>query len=51
MTEGNISQEFRLKNTEKIKNYFVEEIHQNESMSSKHKKASAILIYIQHFLF
>ena len=50
MTEGNISQEFRLKNTEKIKNYFVKEIHQNESMS-KHKKASAILIYIQHFLF
>ena len=51
MTEGNISQEFRLKNTEKIKNYFVKEIQQNESMSSKHKKASAILIYIQHFLF
>ena len=38
MVEGNMSQESRLKNTEKTRNYFVEEIEQNELMSNKHKK-------------
>ena len=42
MDEGNISQEFRLKNIEEI-NYLMKEIHQNKLMSKKHKKASAIL--------
>ena len=30
MIEENISQEFRLKNTDKTRDYFVEEIDQNE---------------------
>ena len=35
MVEGSISQEFKLKNIEKIKNYFIKEIDQNELMSNK----------------
>ena len=38
MTEENISQEFRLKNIDETRNYFIEEINQNELMSKKHKK-------------
>ena len=49
MVKENISQEFRLKNIDKIKNYFLEEIEQNELMSRKHKKVSATLNYIEHF--
>ena len=33
MGEENIIQEFRLKNLEEIKNYFIKEISQNELMS------------------
>ena len=33
MTEENISQEFGLKNLDEIRNYFIEEINQNELMS------------------
>ena len=33
-----MSQEFRLKNIDKRRNYFFEEIKQSESMSRKHKK-------------
>ena len=38
MIEQNISQEFRLENIDKTKNYFVEENEQNELMSKNHKK-------------
>ena len=38
MVEENISQEYRLKNVDETKNYFVEEIEQNELMSKKHKR-------------
>ena len=38
MVEKNISQEFRLKNIDKTRNYFLEEIKQNELISKKHKK-------------
>ena len=38
MKEKNISQEFRLKNIDKTRNYFLEEIEQNELMSRKNKK-------------
>ena len=38
MGEENISQEFRLINIDKTRNYFVEEIQQNELMSKKTKK-------------
>ena len=33
MVKENISQEFRLKNVDETRNYFVEEIEQNELMS------------------
>ena len=46
----NISQEFRLKNIDETKNYFLEEMKQNELMSRKPKKVCAILNYIEHFL-
>ena len=37
MLEENISQEFRVKNTEETKNYFIEKIEQNELLHNKHK--------------
>ena len=37
MFEENISQEFRLKNIDERRNYFIEEIKQNELMSKKDK--------------
>ena len=37
MSEENISQEFRLKNIDKISNYLIEEINQNELISKKYK--------------
>ena len=45
-----MSQEFRLQNIEKTRNYFVEEIKQNKLMSRKHKKVCTTLNYIEHFL-
>ena len=50
MVEENISQEFRLKNIGGTRNYFLEEIEQNELMSRKHKKVWTTLNYIEHFL-
>ena len=50
MVEENISKEFRLKNIDKTRNYFLEEIEQNELMSKKHIKVCATLNYIEHFL-
>ena len=38
MVEENISQEFRLKKIDQTKNYFLEEIKQNELMSKKAQK-------------
>ena len=38
MAEENISQEFRLKDIDETRNYFIEEIKQNELMSKKRKK-------------
>ena len=43
MSEENISQEFKLKNGDKIRNYFIEEIHQNEFVSMKHQKNCGVL--------
>ena len=40
------SQEFRLKNIDEKRNYFFEEINQNELMSKKHKKVWEILIIL-----
>ena len=50
MTEENISQEFRVKNIDETKNYFLEEIMQNKLMSKKHKKVFTTLNYIEYFL-
>ena len=46
----NTSQEFKLKNVEETRNYFIKEIGQNELMSNKPKKVCATLNYIKHFL-
>ena len=48
--EENLSQEFKLKNTERIKNYLIIEIDQNVLMSNKHKRITTTLYYIEHFL-
>ena len=45
MAEGNISQEFRLKNIDEIQNYFIKEIDQNELMNSKHKSVYDSKLY------
>ena len=37
MVEESISQEFRFKSVDGTRNYFLEEIEQNELMSRKHK--------------
>ena len=51
MTEENISQEFRLKNINEIRNYFIKEIDQNELISKKHKNVCRVLDYIEQLLF
>ena len=43
MAEENINQEFRLKNIEKTRNYFHEEIEQIELISKRDKKVCANL--------
>ena len=50
MVEEDVSQEFRLKNIEKTRNYFLEKIEQNELMSSKHRKGCITQNHIEHFL-
>ena len=50
MVEENISQEFILKNIDETRNYFIEDIKQNELLFKKHKKACTTLNYIEHFL-
>ena len=48
--EENIIQEFRLKNEDETRNYFLEEKEQNELMSKKHKKVCTTLTYYEHLL-
>ena len=50
MVAENISQLFRLKHLDEIRNYFLEEKKQNELMSRNHKKVCTTLNYIEHFL-
>ena len=50
MCQGSISQEFRLRNIDETRNYFLEKIKQNELMSKKHKKVCTTLNYIEYFL-
>ena len=49
MAVKKISQEFRLKNIDETRNYFLEEIGPSELMRRKHKKVSATLNYIEDF--
>ena len=44
--EENMIQEFRLKNIDETRNYFLEEIEQNELMSRKHRMVCKTLNYI-----
>ena len=46
----NVSQKFRLKLIDEMRNYFLEEIKQNKLMSRKHKKVCTTLNYIEKFL-
>ena len=41
-----MTQEFRLKNINETRNYFLEEIQQNELISRKHNKVCTALNYI-----
>ena len=50
MVEENISQEFRLENIDEARNYFLEEIKQNELMNRKQKKISTTLNCTEHVL-
>ena len=50
MLEKTVRREFRLKIMDETRNYFLEEIEQNELISRKHKKICTDLIYIEHFL-
>ena len=45
-----MSLEFRLKNADETRNYFLEEMEQDELMSRKHEKVCKTLNYIEHFL-
>ena len=50
MLEEKISQEFRLKNIDKTRNYLIEEINRNELISDKHKTVFTPLSYNEHSL-
>ena len=43
-----VSQEFRFKNIDETKNYFIEETSQNKMMSNGHKKVCKVLNYIEN---
>ena len=45
-----MSQEFKLKDIDETRNYFLEEIKQNVLMSRKHKKICTTLNYVEKFL-
>ena len=45
-----MSQKIMLKNVDESRNYFLEEIKQNELMCRKRKKGCTTLNYIEHFL-
>ena len=50
MLTEKLIQDFRLKNIDETRNYFFEEIEQNELMLMRQKKVCNTLNYIQHFL-
>ena len=50
MSEENITQKFTPKNIDKIRNYLIEEINQNELIGKKHKTVYRNLNYMEHSL-
>ena len=50
MEKENASLDFRLKNIDKRRNCFWEEIKNNELISKKHKKSGKTLNYVEHLL-
>ena len=50
MFEENMSQEFKLKTVDEIRNSLIEEVNRNELMSKKHKKVCRDLNYVNHLL-
>ena len=50
MCEENTCHEFRLKNTDETRNYFIEETKQNEYISKKHKKICKISSSLAYLL-
>ena len=50
MSEKNINQDSSMEKIEKIRNYLIKEINQNELMSKKHKKVCRVLNHIEHLL-
>ena len=50
MAKEKISQEFRLNEIDNIRNYFTEEIKQNELISKKNKKICKILNYMKNLV-
>ena len=50
MIEKNISQKFKLKNADEIRNYFFEDIEQNELMNRKQKEVCTALNISNYFL-
>ena len=48
--EESFCKEFRLKNIDERRNYFLKEIEQNKMMSGRNKKISTALNYIGHVL-
>ena len=51
MVEENINEEFRLKNMDETRNYFLEKISKMNWWVKNRKKVCATLNYIEHFLF
>ena len=48
MGEENVSQEFRSKEIDEIRNYFIEEVNKIELIGKKHEKVWKILNYFEH---
>ena len=50
MPTKNMNEEYRLKKTDEIRNYLIEETNRNELISKKHKKVCGVLNYIDNSL-
>ena len=50
MFEEKVSQEFRLKNIDELRNYLIKEISQNQILKEKYGELYRVLKYIEHLL-